>query len=241
MTKPITPAIRNGAGQNSRRGVIRAVTALAVIAGFFGGAVVSDGFDLSVSDNIALAKGGNGGGNGGGGGHGGGNKGGRGEASGRDSGIGNAMGHGHDQINGRARRDAHEHGWRYGERHSDPPGAPSLEKKSASEDGISASALGSLNAAHASSTARDNASPNSMVGRIAAFAEAVESDEINAAAEALAAKANKPINEAVVTEVARQAQIELSEEAASAIAARAAEIQAGESEEPTGESMPGGS
>lgn len=121
------------------------------------------------------------------------------------------------------------------------PGAPSLGGVPASEHGISAAALGSLNAAHASSTARAHAAPNSMVGQIAAFASAAESNQVEAAAQALAAKANKPITEPVVTEVARHAQIEVSEETARAIAERAAVIQDRESEGTMGASTPGGS
>ena len=124
---------------------------------------------------------------------------------------------------------------------SDPPGAPSLGTESASDNGISSAALGSLNASNASSTARRNASPNSMVGTIAAFAEAAESESINEAAEALASKANKSITAPVVTEVARRTEVEVSEETASAIAQRAAEIQSGESQEPIGVSLPDGS
>lgn len=69
-----------------------------------------------------------------------------------------------------------------------------------------------------------------MVGQIAAFANAVEANEMEAAAQALAAKANKAVTVNVVTEVARLANMELDEETAHAIAQRAAAIQAGESE-----------
>jgi hypothetical protein len=227
MTKASTGPNRNTAGPGSRRGASCAVVAAAVISGFLGGTVVNDGLNLSVSDNIAFAKGGNGRG----GGHGGGNTGGRGDPTGVGKGLGHAKNQGHARAGSSA--DNQEY--------SGPPGAPSVGKKSAFENGISAAALGSLNAAHASLTARQNASPNSMVGHIAAFADAVESENINAAAEALAAKANRPITDSVVTEVARHAQVEVSEETASAIAARAAEIQADESQEPIGQSMPGGS
>ena len=94
---------------------------------------------------------------------------------------------------------------------------------------MSASALGSLNAAHASATARANASSKSMVGQIAAFANAVEANEVEAAAQALAAKANKAITMDVVTEVATLANVAVDEQTARAIAERAAAIQSGES------------
>jgi hypothetical protein len=96
---------------------------------------------------------------------------------------------------------------------------------------VSASTLGSLNAAHASPTARANAAPNSAVGAIAAFAEAIESEELSnrqrveAAAQALASKANKPITAPVVAEVANLTNVEVSRREARAIAARASQIQ----------------
>jgi len=70
-----------------------------------------------------------------------------------------------------------------------------------------------------------------MVGHVATFADAVEVDEIEAAAQALAAKANKAVTAGVVTEVARLANVEIDEETADAIAQRAAAIQAGEPED----------
>ena len=252
-------------GDGFRHGVIRAAVAAAVIAGFVGGAIVVDGVKISLTDNAAFAKGGNGGGNGGangggrggGNGHGGGNKGGHGSTADAGKAGGHAKGHGHGHKDGLAHVDGHDHSQGHGRGHSkghghghargdddngrsDPPGAPSLDN-SASENGISAAALGSLNAAHASATARENASPNSMVGHIAAFAEAVESENVNAAAEALAARANKSITPEVVTEVARLAEVEVSEETADAIAARAVEIQAADTGEPSAQSLPGGS
>ncbi len=255
--------------RESRPFAIRTLTAAAVIAGFLGGAVVNDGVRVYVSDNAAFAKGGNGGGNGGGkggggrgggrgGGHGGGDKGAHGDVAGAGKARGHAKGHGHGHENGLEHIDGHDHSQGHGRGHakghghghargeeegngrSDPPGAPSLDGD-ASENGISAAALGSLNAAHASSTARENASPNSMVGHIADFTEAVESNEIDKAAAALAAKANKSITPEVVTEVARQAEVEISEDTASAVAEAADKIQAGQSEEALGDSMPGGS
>jgi hypothetical protein len=98
---------------------------------------------------------------------------------------------------------------------------------------VSASTLGSLNAAHASKNARAHAAPNSAVGAIAAFVNAVESDELSrrqrveAAAQALASRANKPITAPVVSRVANLANVEVSRRAARAIAERAAQIQGG--------------
>lgn len=239
MIKGIEIAIPNRSVPTPQRGAFRGLAAAVIITGFLGGAVISDGGGISVSDNVAFAKGGNGGGGGkgGGGGHGGGKKGDHGDVAGhghaKGHGFGHAKGHGH----GHAKSDGNNNG------SANPPGAPSLEDDSASKKGISASALGSLNAANASSTARQNASPNSMVGRIAAFADAVKSEDIDAAAEALAAKANKPITEDVVKEVARKVDVDVSKEpvTASAIAERAAAIQNDDSEEPMGQSMPSGS
>lgn len=96
---------------------------------------------------------------------------------------------------------------------------------------MTASSLGSLNAAHASSTARANAAANSAVGAIAAFASAMESGELShrerveAAAQALASKANKPITAPVVARVGELANVEVSRREARAIARRAAQIQ----------------
>ena len=248
----------DGIGRGPWHRGVRAIAATAVIAGFLGGAMVVDGVKVSLTDNAAFAKGGNGGGRGGGGGHGGGNNGSRGGTADAGNARGHAKGHGHGHQGGLGHDDGHDHSRGHGRGHtkghghghargghdaagrSDPPGAPSLDSD-ASENGISAAALGSLNAAHASPTARQNASPNSMVGHIAAFADAVESEDINAAAEALAAKANKSITPEVVTEVARLAEVEVSEETASAIAEAAAEIQAGGNGESSDQSMPGGS
>ncbi len=54
--------------------------------------------------------------------------------------------------------------------------------KAAAAQGATASALGGLNAAHASATGRANAAPNSMVGQIATYEDAVLSGEDPAAA-----------------------------------------------------------
>jgi hypothetical protein len=75
-----------------------------------------------------------------------------------------------------------------------------------------AALLGNLNAAHASPTARANASPNSMVGQIAAYeAQMIQAmtlqdatrrtAAITAAREQLALAANKPLTEDVIARV----------------------------------------
>jgi hypothetical protein len=241
MAKKITRRTQSEIESSLRRGAKRTLILAAVVAGSMGGAVVTDGVSFSVYDNVAFSKGGNGGGKGGGGGRGGGrgggNKGGQGDVAGGGPGKGQAKGHAH----GHAKSHGLGHANERNNGASNPPGAPSLGDEPASKNGISAAALGSLNAAHASSTARENASPNSMVGQIAAFADAVESENINAAAEALAVKANKSITEPVVTEVARLVGVEVSEENASAIATRAAEIQSGDNQQPGDGETPGDS
>ena len=93
---------------------------------------------------------------------------------------------------------------------------------------MSPATLGSLNAAHASATARSNAAPGSAVAAVADFAKAVEANDIEAAAEALASKANKSIDTAVVTEVSALAGVAIDETTANAIADHAASLQAGE-------------
>lgn len=237
--KEMTRGIRNKTIRGLRRVGFCAVTAAAFLTGVLGGTIVTDGNGISVFDNVAHAKGGNGGGKGGGRGHG------KGHGQGHAEGLARIDDHDHGQGHGHGHAKGHGHGHARdnaeADGRSDPPGAPSLGDKSASENGISAAALGSLNASNASSTARENASPNSMVGHIAAFGEAVESENINEAAEALAAKANKSITEPVVTEVAQKVGVDVSDETARAIATRAAEIQSRESEESSDQSMPGGS
>jgi len=57
---------------------------------------------------------------------------------------------------------------------------------------------GSLNAAHASATARAHASSNSRVGKIASYERAIKAGDITAAAASLAAAANKTIIGSVV-------------------------------------------
>ena len=60
--------------------------------------------------------------------------------------------------------------------------------------GATASTLGSLNASHASATAFGHASPNSVVGQLSAYAQALNAPnpDIAAAAMALAQAAHSP-------------------------------------------------
>jgi hypothetical protein len=68
-----------------------------------------------------------------------------------------------------------------------------------SDNGNSASAMGRLNAAHASAAALAHAAPNSAVGRVAAYKSALTANatlsaqDVAAAAAALVALSNKPI------------------------------------------------
>ena len=105
------------------------------------------------------------------------------------------------------------------------------------DKGISASALGSLNAAHASSTARDNAAPNSRVGRIASYEDSITSykdsdfmdeEDLQAAAESLASAANKSIDSDVVAAVNDLLDIEVGSEVEKDIAERAETTRTGE-------------
>jgi hypothetical protein len=104
----------------------------------------------SLTAKLALAN--NGGGHGGGNGNGGvnGNGGGNGNAG------GNGVGNGASASNGAASG-------------TDDDSAPSSH-------GALASSLGALNAAHASTTALDNAAPNSRVGRIATYGKVVDAE-----------------------------------------------------------------
>jgi hypothetical protein len=77
-----------------------------------------------------------------------------------------------------------------------------------SETAKSASALGSLNASHASATARAHASPNSQVGKLAAYEAALAEGDLEAAAAALGSAANKEITPEVVAEVNQNMSIE---------------------------------
>ena len=86
--------------------------------------------------------------------------------------------------------------------------------------------IGKLNAANASPTALENASPHSAVGAIASYVDAVADDDVQAAAEALATS-NKSVDDAVVNAVNGLLGIEMDEEITSEIADAAADIQNG--------------
>jgi hypothetical protein len=96
---------------------------------------------------------------------------------------------------------------------------------------MTASALGSLNAAHASLMGLENAAPNSVVGQISAFSDAIsqEDPDVEAAAQALAAAANKNIDQAVVDAVDGLLGLDdVSDDTEAAVAEAAAEAQAAE-------------
>ena len=97
--------------------------------------------------------------------------------------------------------------------------------KSAKKSGLSASSLGRLNAAHASPNARANAAPHSAVGLLGQYVDAVEADDLEAAAAALAAAANKDIDLAVVGAVDDLLGLEVDEEDEQEIADLASDLQ----------------
>lgn len=154
--------------------MLNSALALAVIAA----PLALDTFGHSELGSAHAARGGNGGGNGngpGGGGNGPGN-----------NGRGNAFGHaGRDADGGEGAGNGVGHGNNLGNSH-----------------GKIASALGRLNAAHASANARAHAAPNSAVGRIAAYEEAAR---INAAVTTL----NDPEATQEQIDAARAALVEL--------------------------------
>jgi hypothetical protein len=141
------------------------------IAGFvafaFGVAPVGLDYDFTPEIKSAFAKGkgsGNSGGKGG-------SKSSKGGASnldtaGGDEGVDDKIGNGHIKAKGNGHAKNHD-----GEADThDGEG-------DASEHGKLSSSLGNLNAAHASPTALEHASPNSMVGLLAAYAAAVAAAE----------------------------------------------------------------
>jgi hypothetical protein len=67
-----------------------------------------------------------------------------------------------------------------------------------SSQGAVSSALGGLNAAHASKTALSHANPHSRVGKIAAYNRAVQAQQSAAAAAAAQAAANKKVTATVI-------------------------------------------
>ncbi len=100
--------------------------------------------------------------------------------------------------------------------------------------GKTASALGRLNAAHASTTAMANAALNSAVGAIAAYSKAVLEGDIAVAAQSLALAANTTIDASVVAEVNAVLGLDVDEETTEAIADLANDIQASETDQGLG-------
>lgn len=108
----------------------------------------------------------------------------------------------------------------------------------ATKHGLTASSLGRLNAAHASARARERAAPHSAVGLIDQYADAIAAGDLEAAAAALAAAANKDIDLAVVGALNDLLNIELDAADEQEIADQASEAQAAETSNGLG---PGGS
>lgn len=121
---------------------------------------------------VAYAKGGNDGGNGGGdGGNGGGNGGNSGGNGGGSAHSDRGNSGGSKKSTGAGKAGVSESGVTAAGKHA--TAKPKKSKTKADLPGASASDLGALNAAHASPQALANASPNSRVGRIAAYRDAV--------------------------------------------------------------------
>jgi hypothetical protein len=118
---------------------------------------------VSVPD-LAFAKSGNEGGNGNG------NGGGNGNGNAGGNGNGNGNGGGNAKANGGGEKAAVKSG---GTETKKKTKVSAKAKRLADELGISPSELGALNAAHANPNAFKNASPNSRVGRIGAYRDAV--------------------------------------------------------------------
>jgi hypothetical protein len=128
------------------------------------------------------------------GGNGNGNAGGKGNASGSESGNANGNGSGNGSVAAGKQADIHH--------------APEARLAASQAEDDGASGLGALNAAHASARALANASPNSEVGRIETYKEALDrylsdlnagappavlSADITATGIALGAAANKTV------------------------------------------------
>ena len=172
--------------------------------------------------SVAEAKGGGGGQGGGhGGGHGNGNGHGGAEAHGGGKGHGgdkgNSQGHGHDKAD----KPGHGNAFGHNQDKADDKATAKADKAEAKTEkadlknslGLHPSALGKLNAAHASPTALQNASPNSTVGMLGAYKEAVLMDiTLDEARDALAEISNKPVDKDVVEAVNELLGVEISED-----------------------------
>jgi hypothetical protein len=166
--------------QSSRRvSILIGAVAGAVILVGVGAPVSIDFGDGAIGVHEAFAKGGNGGGgNGGNGpGNGAGNGGGSGNGGGQGASASAGPGNGQGNANGHGKGVA-----------SVGHGTSGFGGEAGDAD---ADALGSLNAAHASPNALAHASRNSRVGAIAAYSEAVQANDIDAAATAFSDASNK--------------------------------------------------
>ncbi len=152
---------------------ISSLTIAGFIAVALSAAPVGFGSDYAPEIKSALAKGGGGGASSGGG-----NAGGNGGSNGGGHGGSNGVGH-TDLGNGN------------GFGHDKGPGNDQDVNAAHNGHGNLSSALGNLNAAHASPTAMANASSNSMVGLIAIYAAEAETMTTAEAQEALGAISNK--------------------------------------------------
>ncbi|TXL73948.1 hypothetical protein FHP25_18655 [Vineibacter terrae] len=160
---------------------------------------------LTLDGKAAVARGGGGGGGGGGSGNGNGNGAGSGNGVGNGNALGNADGSG--AGHGAAVATANGAGNGRGAVAHSPGGRGPVSASNAQL----ASALGALNAAHASAQARSVAAPNSRVGTIAAYDKAMLSalsmplssrdPAIAGARRQLAAASNKTLTPAVVARV----------------------------------------
>jgi hypothetical protein len=164
------------------------VAAVALLAAGLTAAPVTIGDDLAVVNSAALAKGGgNGGGNDGG------------NANGH--GAGGNGGHGNSAVAG---NQGQGNGLARGQSTTSSVTAETDDEETKANRAALASKLGNLNAAHASATAFANASPNSMVGSIAAaygqesVKGAVTADQASVSLEDIS---NKPVDEEVIAAV----------------------------------------
>ena len=147
--------------------------------------------------------------------------------------MGHGLGHGKGDTSATA--DSHGkghtgHGLGHSKGHSGISGLGHNENVNA--NGMTTAALGSLNAAHASEMGLANAAPNSVVGQISAYLDAISEDPANVedAAQALAAAANKSIDQAVVEAVNGLLGLDVDTETEAAVAEAVAEAQAAEAE-----------
>lgn len=165
--------------------------------------------------SAAFAKGGGGNGGGNGGGHGGGNAGGNSGSHGNSAGHSQSSSHAQngDSV-GASRSDDATQDARTRAAQIQATATAHPSRISAAKADAVANELGNLNAAHASATARANAAPTSMVGRIATYdatmRQALTINDpvtrayvINAARADLATVANKPLTASVVARVDR--------------------------------------